>query len=340
MDAFEKTDSSISHRSLIASSATDDQIKDALYKLMTMQTRVFIVHMSAPLGARVFLNAKEVGMITEGYAWIVTDGIANTVDSFDHQVIASMQGALGVKVHVPRTKELNEFSVRWKRRYQKEYPDENPPEMSIFALWAYDTVFALAMAVEKTSGSNGEILRVIQEEKFNGVSGEFHFDDGHLKLSTLQVVNIVEKGGTGIGFWKPEKGLTSNSSSLNGGLSPVIWPGESMIVPKGWEIPVNGKKLKIGVPVDNGFPVFVSVNRDNATNITSFSGYCIDVFEAAVKRLSYAISYEFHPYQDEHGQPAGTNNDLVYQVHLQVRIEHFILFYFFPSFGCLLGVRD
>ncbi|KAM0943351.1 putative periplasmic binding protein-like I [Dioscorea sansibarensis] len=318
MDAFEKTDSSISHRSLIASSATDDQIKDELYKLMIMQTRVFIVHMSAPLGARVFLNAKEVGMITKGYVWIMTDGMANIVDLFDPHVIDSMQGALGVKVHVPRTRELNEFSVRWKRTYQKEYPDEGQLEISIFALWAYDAVSALAMAVEKTSGSNGEVLKYIQEEKFNGVSGEFHFVDGHLKLSTLQVVNILERGGRGIGFWKPENGLTSTSSiSNNVDLSPVIWPGESTEVPKGWEIPVSGKKLRVGVPVNKGSQGFVKMERDNATNVTSVSGYCIDLFEAVVKRLPYAIFYEFIPFENEHGESAGTYNDLVYQVYLQ-----------------------
>ncbi|XP_039131572.1 glutamate receptor 2.8-like isoform X2 [Dioscorea cayenensis subsp. rotundata] len=318
IDAFEQTYAAISHRSLIVSSATDYQIKEELYKLMIMQTRVFIVHMSAPLGARLFLNAKEVGMMSKGYAWILTDGITNIADSFDPQVIDTMQGALGVKLHVPRTKELNEFGVRWKRRYQKEYPDEDQLEMSIFALWAYDTVYALAMAVEKTSGSNREVLKYIQEEKFNGVSGEFHFVDGHLKLSTFQVVNIVERGGRGIGFWKPDNGLTSASSiSDNVGLSPVIWPGDSTEVPKGWEIPVSGKKLRVGVPVNKVFQGFVKVERDNATNITSVSGYCIDLFEAAVKRLPYAILYEFIPFENEHGESAGTYDDLVYQVYLQ-----------------------
>ncbi|KAJ0965671.1 hypothetical protein J5N97_026809 [Dioscorea zingiberensis] len=168
-------------------------------------------------------------------------------------------------------------------------------EVSVFSLWAYDTVFALAMAAEKISGSNGGLLRVIQEEKFNGVSGEFHLVNSQMKLSTLQVVNIVGRGG----------------------LSPVIWPGESTEVPKGWEIPVSGKKLRIGVPVMDGFFELLKVERDNVTNKTSVTGFCIDVFKAVVKRLPYAISYEFIPFMDEQGHIAGTYNDLVDQVYLQ-----------------------
>ncbi|XP_039130206.1 glutamate receptor 2.9-like isoform X1 [Dioscorea cayenensis subsp. rotundata] len=315
-DALEEINTKIPYRSVITLSATDDQVKEELYKLMTMQTRVFIVHMSGPMGARLFSIAKELGMMSEGYAWIMTDGLTNIVDSFDSLVLHSMQGALGVKPYVPSSKKLSEFSVRWKRRYIKEYPNGEPLEPSIFGLWAYDTVWALAMAVEKANGSC-RVFKVIQEEKFNGVSGEFHLVDGELKVSTLQVVNIVGRGGRGIGFWTPEHGLRNSLSSINGDLSPVIWPGESTKVPKGWDIPVSGKKLRIGVPLRDGFYDFVKVEIDNVTNAVTVTGFCIDVFEAVVKRLPYAISHEYIPFVDEHGQSAGTYNDLVYQVYLQ-----------------------
>ncbi|KAJ0965672.1 hypothetical protein J5N97_026810 [Dioscorea zingiberensis] len=289
VDVLEKIDAKIPYRSVIPLSVTDDQIKEELYKLMTMQTRVFLVHMSAPMAARLFLNAQEVGMMSKGYAWIMTDGITNIVDSFDPQTIDSMQGALGVKLHVPRTKEFNEFSVRWKRRYQQEHPNEEPVEVSVFGLWAYDAVFALATAAEKV------------KEKFNGVSGEFHLVNGQMKLSTLQVVNIVGRGGRGIGFWKPESGLTSSISFINGGLSPVIWPGESTEVPKGWEIPVSGKKLRIGVPVKDAFLEFVMVEHNPVSNGSSVTGFCIDVFDTVIQSLPYAVSYEYIPFVDATG---------------------------------------
>ncbi|KAL2548162.1 glutamate receptor 2.6 [Forsythia ovata] len=42
-DALEKVNARVPYRSAIPSMATDDQIVAELYKLMTMQTRVFIV---------------------------------------------------------------------------------------------------------------------------------------------------------------------------------------------------------------------------------------------------------------------------------------------------------
>ncbi|KAM0943353.1 putative periplasmic binding protein-like I [Dioscorea sansibarensis] len=125
-DALEGINNKIPYRSVIALTVTDDQIKEELYKLMTMQTRLFIVHMSAQMGARLFSIAKELGMMSEGFAWIMTDGLTNIVDLFDSLVLHSMQGALGVKPYVPSSKKFSEFSVRWKRRYIKEYPNGEP----------------------------------------------------------------------------------------------------------------------------------------------------------------------------------------------------------------------
>ncbi|KAF5946792.1 hypothetical protein HYC85_017020 [Camellia sinensis] len=65
----------ISYRSIIPLSASDDFIEKELYKMMTMQTSVFMVHMSHFLGTHLFLKAKEIGMLSEGYVWIITNGL-------------------------------------------------------------------------------------------------------------------------------------------------------------------------------------------------------------------------------------------------------------------------
>jgi ionotropic glutamate receptor len=49
-DALQAVDARVSYRSVISPSATDEQIVEELYKLMGMQTRVFIVHMYGSLG--------------------------------------------------------------------------------------------------------------------------------------------------------------------------------------------------------------------------------------------------------------------------------------------------
>jgi len=353
-DALQGIGTRLSHRSVISLSSSDDQIKEELYKLMTMEARVFIVHMSATVGARLFKKAKEVGMMSQGYVWIMTDGLTSIVDSLDSSVINSMQGILGMKIYVPESKELNNFIPRWRRRYLQENPYDQPVEPSIFGLWAYDTIWALAMAAEKVgsgavnrlrmsrtisnstslemlrvSANGPKLLETILTSNFIGLSGKFHLINGQLQSSIFQIINVIGRGGRGIGFWSPEYGFSKElpqssnhtySDSITD-LNSAIWPGELTAIPKGWENPVNGRKLRIGVPVkDGGFQEFVNVEKDPLTNATIVSGYCIDVFEAVIKNFPYDISYEYIPYENPQGQSAGTYDDLVYQVHLQVRV--------------------
>ena len=120
------------YRSVIHPSAIDDQIHEELYKLMTMPTRVFIVHMFTPLSPRLFTRANEIGMMEEGYVWILKDGLTDILSTLDDSVIDSMQGVLSVKPHVPRSKQLESFKIRWKRKIQQEYPTNEISELNIF----------------------------------------------------------------------------------------------------------------------------------------------------------------------------------------------------------------
>jgi len=118
-DALEAVEARVPYRSVISPSATDDQIGEELYKLMTMQTRVFIVHMYRSLGTRLFAKAKEIGMMTEGFVWIMTDCLtADLLSTPDPSVTDTMQGVLGVKPSVPNTRELKYFRVPWKRKFE------------------------------------------------------------------------------------------------------------------------------------------------------------------------------------------------------------------------------
>ncbi|VYS52335.1 unnamed protein product [Arabidopsis thaliana] len=53
--------------SVIPLNATDQEISVELLKMMNMPTRVFIVHMSSSLASRVFIKAKELGLMKPGY---------------------------------------------------------------------------------------------------------------------------------------------------------------------------------------------------------------------------------------------------------------------------------
>jgi ionotropic glutamate receptor len=72
IDALQENDIRVPYRSVIPLPASSEQITLELYKLMTMQTRVFLVHMSSALASKLFTKAKEVGMMNKGFAWIMS----------------------------------------------------------------------------------------------------------------------------------------------------------------------------------------------------------------------------------------------------------------------------
>ncbi|XP_073262465.1 glutamate receptor 2.2-like [Populus alba] len=306
IDALQAVDARVPYRSVISPSATDEQIVEELYKLMGMQTRVFIVHMYGSLGTRLFSKAKEIGMMSEGSVWIMSDGLtADLLSSPNPSVTETIQGVLGVKPYVPSTKEIQDFRVRWKRKFQQDNPYIIDAELNIYGLRGYDAATALALAVEKAGTTNlgfrkanvssssstdlsslgvslngPSLLQALSNTSFKGLTGDYHFVDGQLQPPAFQIVNVNGNGGREIGFWTPTKGLVkqlipSNGTNWNSvsGISTLIFPGDTTVVPKGWGIPTKENKLRIGVP--------------------------------------------YVPFAKPDGEPAGTYNDLVYQVYLK-----------------------
>ncbi|XP_028549429.1 glutamate receptor 2.7-like [Dendrobium catenatum] len=345
-DALQQTGTHIPYHCLISLQATKDQIMEELFKLQTMQTRVFIIHMRVSVASRLLLLAKEAGMMDEGFVWIMTDGLTNLAESLSSSIIDSLQGAIGVKTYVPKSKKNESFAARWKKRFQQDHPDDTPAEMNNFALLAYDTVWALAIAAEKASVGKSDFITPYRDTKlpileslevskngpklveeilkcrFEGVTGKFKLINGQLQSSTFQIVNMVGTRERNLGFWDPKTGLSEQSKPKNGktystlmtDLNQVVWPGESGSVPKGWDIPVSRKKLKILVP-KSSFPEFVKVEKNASSNNTEVSGFSIEVFEAAVRNLPYALPLEYFAFESASGQNAGTYDDLIMQVY-------------------------
>ncbi|CAB4265951.1 unnamed protein product [Prunus armeniaca] len=320
-DALQEVDARIPYRSIISPKATDDQIAAELYKLKGMQTQVFIVHMLPSLGSRLFGKANQIGMMEEGYAWIMTDGITNSFSYINSSVIENMQGVLGIKTDVPNTKELESFRVRWKRKFQQDNPTVHGVKLDVFGFWAYDAAWSLAMAVEKvgaknfslqkmnrTSGNssttalkgfgisqNGpQLVQALLATSFKGLSGDFSLLNGQLQSSTFQIVNVFGHG---------EK--LADILLLILVLDPLY----------GLEIPPL--LPKVGKFLQDGFSTFVTVTYDPGTNTSTVNGgYCINVFEAVIKSLPYTVPYELYPYAKPNGEAAGSYNDLVNQVFL------------------------
>ncbi|KAG8050143.1 hypothetical protein GUJ93_ZPchr0009g1868 [Zizania palustris] len=209
-DSLQEFGASMPYRSAIPESANSDQVEKELYKLMTMQTTVYVVHMSSNIGSILFTKANELGMMSKGYACILADGIPNVVNSLSPSVL------------------------------EHDNPNDPPSQLSIL-------------------------------------------DSG--------IINVVGSRLKEIGFWTAKRGIfrelnenRSKATTMNSipDLKQVMWPGEVYTVPKGWQIPTNGKKLWAGVWT-SGYPELMKVETDPVTNEITASGYAIDVFEEVIK---------------------------------------------------------
>ena len=202
--------------------------------------------MTATIGSEVFRQAAEIGMMSEGFAWLVTDGLSTLQDPMDSNTFDSMQGVLGVRPYVPLSKGLTEFKTKWKReslltnKGAKNYKQYYNSEINLFGLWAYDTIWALASVVElvaqknssvfrpKTKGTEAHglgvsksgpmLLKMLERTKFEGLSGKFHLRRRQLKPTAYEIQNVIGKREGVVGYWTAKRGILSaakvpNSSS-------------------------------------------------------------------------------------------------------------------------------
>ncbi|KAK4854401.1 hypothetical protein QYF36_023360 [Acer negundo] len=175
--------------------------------------------MTASLGSKLFTQANKVGMMNEGYAWIVTEGLSTLMDLIDPKVM--------------------------------------DPSMQ-----AYDTVWAVAMAVEKASAggiANSSFLKP-NTSKTSSLGGKFHLFNGQLEPSAFEIFNVIGETERIIGYWTEKKRLfpdliNHNSKEILNELpKKPIWPGNTVEQPR---------KLRIGVPVREGFKEFIKVEWTN-----------------------------------------------------------------------------
>ncbi|MCL7023811.1 hypothetical protein MKW94_000673, partial [Papaver nudicaule] len=331
--------------------ATRDQVTDVLVKLALMESRIIVLHTYVRSGLMVFDVAKNLQMMESGYVWITTTWLSTVLDSQSPLSTAtanSVQGVLTLRPHTPDSKRKRRFISRWKQLGNGSI-DLNP-----YGLYAYDTVWMIARALNaffeqggKISFSNDsrldnfrggalhlEAMSVFDEGKqflenilqtnMTGLTGPLQFNpDRSLVRPAFDVINVIGTGFRQIGYWSNYSGLSTvspetlyskppNRSSANQKLFSVIWPGETTIKPRGWVFPDNGRQLRIGVPDRVSYREFVSKVPDS----DMMKGYCIDVFQAAIALLPYALPYKFIPYGDGLKNPS--YSDLVHMITLDV----------------------
>ncbi|PWA66402.1 Extracellular ligand-binding receptor [Artemisia annua] len=71
----------------------------------------------------------------------------------DDEVIESMQGVVDFRSYIPQSRDLHNFTLKWKKEHH-EHHAMNPlielKKINPYGVWAYDAVSALAMAIERT----------------------------------------------------------------------------------------------------------------------------------------------------------------------------------------------
>ena len=353
-DAFQQINTQVSYRSVISPSINSNcqkTIANELSKIMARETRVLLVHMTASLGCELFQQAAEIRMMSEGFAWIITDGLSTLLDPMSKDVVfASMQGVLGVRPYVPKSKGLKDFKRRHFNIIRK-----NSNQINLFGLWAYDTIWALAKAAElvakmnfssgfkqmvrgngnepfgliKVSQLGPMLLETLERTNFKGLSGKFCLGGRQLQHGAYEIVNVIGKSERVIGYWTAHKGITSHDDLANSStsttskedevLKAIVWPGITRVPPKGWVVPIVGQKLKIGVPVQHGYGEFFKVEWDPRTDEPTFSGFSYDIFLAVLDNLPFAIPYKLIPFANSSRKMAGTYDELVYQIKLKVQ---------------------
>ncbi|XP_048562795.1 glutamate receptor 2.9-like [Triticum urartu] len=331
VDALRQVDTHVSYRCKIHPSATEDDIKSAISSLKGNWTSVFVVRMSHTLARNFFKLAKDEGMMDRGFVWITAYGLTDIFDVVGSPALDVMRGVLGVKPYVQDTVELHKLSQRWRKKYQLENPGISVSIPAVYGIYAYDTIWALALAAEKagyvnsdfgssvtnngstdfdridTSKAAEKLRGSLLDIKFMGMSGNFNIADMQLVSVNYTIINIIGQERIVVGYWTPGSGI-SGSLNVKADLGTIVWPGDNENVPRGWLLPMN-KTLQIGIPVKPGFDEFVKFENGKP------KGFCIDVFEAVINALSYDVPRHYKPFADEKGNSKGTYDDLVYSVY-------------------------
>ncbi|KAI5055045.1 hypothetical protein GOP47_0030190 [Adiantum capillus-veneris] len=184
------------------------------------------------------------------------------------------------------------------------------------------------LALLKVFREGDELREAMVQTRFNGTIGRVELDEkGDMQEVSFEIVNAVGRGMRVIGYWLEDGGITALPPDLKGNpiqaphssamdtsivdvdeainyqlpskvkgpvkLPDVVWPGGGIQVPRGWVIPQNGRPLMIGVPKKAGYKELIRQSIDVHTNVTTFRGFCINVFEAAIRYLPYAVTYQF-----------------------------------------------
>eukprot|EP01018_Ginkgo_biloba_P012696 Gb_01114 [translate_table: standard] len=354
-DALGNVGAKVTNKAAMPPGVARSEMGSVLAQLALMEARVFVVHMNSDAGLNFFSEANNVGMLSSGYVWIVTDWLSTVLDStvLETDRMNSLQGLIGLRRHTPNSGQQHAFTRRWKSLQRARIVDAS---LNVFGLDAYDSILMIAYSIKtflnqggnfsfanppslsSESGSKSELAtlkvfeggaqlrKIILQTNFTGLAGPVQLDrNGDLIGSTFEIINVAGTGFRSIGYWSNQTGLSVTPPENTAAISH----NRSNVKPKLYDSiwPGESKIVPRGwVFPNNGKQLVIGVPRKTGfkefvTTIkgsNTVKGFCIDVFVAAVNLLPYAVPYTFRSFGTGNSTPS--YDDLVEQVALKLFI--------------------
>ncbi|KAL0352529.1 UNVERIFIED_CONTAM: Glutamate receptor 3.3 [Sesamum calycinum] len=317
------------------------EIMDILVKVALTESRVIVLHAYPAAGFMVFSVAHYLGMMDDGYVWIATDWLSSALDSASPQraqtLTETMQGVLVLRQHTPDSERKRAFMARWNNLTGGSLG------LSTYGLYAYDTVWLTAHAIDSFLSQGGVIsfsndsrlnslegksqlhlealvifdggpllLKNILQTEFVGLTGPVKFNsDKSLTLPAYEIINIIGTGLHRVGYWCNYSGLSTVAPETLYSRPPNRSSANQQLNSVIW--PGESIKTPRGwVFPNNGKQLRIGVPRrvsyrefvSQVAGTNNFKGFCIDVFTAAVNLLPYAVPYQFVPYGNGRENPS------------------------------------
>lgn len=359
-DALEKKMAKISYKLPLHIQFDQNDIIDLLNNSKLFGPRVYVVHVNPDPRLRIFAMAQKLNMMTSNYVWLATDWFSATLDSFsplNGTTLSNLQGVVGLRQHTLESTHKKAFLSRWRAMEQKRLVSSG---LNTYGLYAYDTVWAVARAIDKfldekniTFSVNKDLLdikatglhldelkvfdggplllRNLLQTNFTGLTGQFKFNqERNIVNYGYEIINIDKMEIERVGFWHNDFGLS-------------ILPPESLIAQKKNQSQLHQKLQKVTWPggktekprgwviTDEERPLRIGVPRrasfvDFVTEEHTshqIRGYCIDIFLEARKLVPYNVPYIFVPHGDGLSNPS--YDKLVQMVANNVSRSHWFI---------------
>ncbi|KAK3404494.1 hypothetical protein EUGRSUZ_K00798 [Eucalyptus grandis] len=340
-DELEKKMMKISYRLPLPVQYDSRHITDTLNKSKRFGPRVYVVHANLDPAFRIFTIAQELQMMGSDYVWLATDWVSATLDSLspkNHTYIEIMKGVVALRPHTPDSVRKSTFIARWRDMQTNGLTESG---LNTYGLCAYDTVWAVAYAIDRYIKENGNftftfsnalydektkekqlgklkvfdggslLLKKLLQLNFTGLTGQIYFSpDRNVPSSGYDVINIDQRGIHLVGFWSNKTGLSVvPPENIEGGHSSYTHEDQKLrnvTWPGG-----KTEKPRGWVVADSGNPLRIGVpNRFSFTEFVmenhsshEFQGYCVDVFNEARNLVPYEVPYRFEAYGDGHSNP-------------------------------------